>query len=178
MESPEQIQKGAGYRAFYHSRSPADTMALGRALASCLHGGETILLYGTLGAGKTWFCHGLAEGLRVEGFVQSPTFTLMMEHQAADPGGLALIHFDAYRLGSSDDWYELGFSDYPGPREVAAVEWPERVSEALPADSIRLFIRRGEADDERFIRLEMAERPPAACLKKLEDIAVREEEIC
>lgn len=176
MRISDKNKQGAGFRAFYLSRSADDTMALGRALASCLSGGETILLYGTLGAGKTWFCHGLADGMQVEGAVQSPTFTLMMEHPAGKKSGISLLHFDAYRLQSPEDWYELGFSDYPGPREVAAIEWPERVEEALPDIAIRLYIQSGESTEERKIDIEFPERPEQACLERLKAAGVREVE--
>lgn len=126
---------------------------MGRALGRCLKGGETLMLSGDLGAGKTWFSRGLAEGLGITDPVQSPSFTLMSEYLPGSPDKPAFYHFDAYRLTDSMEWYDLGFSEYPGPRGVAAVEWPERVLEAMPEDALLLRIEKTEDDQTRRLTL-------------------------
>ena len=81
------------------SASPAETRALARRLSQCLTGGDVLLLQGDLGAGKTEFVKGLAEGLQVTDLVTSPTFTLLNVYHGAMP----LNHFDRYRLEDVED---------------------------------------------------------------------------
>ena len=82
----------------YISNSPAETEALGEALAARLTAGTVVAFTGDLGAGKTAFTRGLARGLGVPDRVTSPTFTIVNEYEG---GRLPLFHFDMYRLGSS-----------------------------------------------------------------------------
>ena len=89
------------------SQSPEQTDEFGRLLAGNLRPGDVVSLDGDLGAGKTALTRGLAAGLGCLVPVSSPTFTLLIEHPA-DIGGLALYHFDAYRLEGSDDFCEIG----------------------------------------------------------------------
>ena len=105
------------------SRSPRDTKAWGRRLASMLSGGELLGLIGELGAGKTCFIKGLAHGLSLrEEDILSPTFTMIQEHHGRFP----LYHIDLYRLEEAtlDD---LGLREYLFSEGVAAVEWFERL---------------------------------------------------
>lgn len=137
MEFASHFYGGAVSRASYFSSSPEETAQIAYLLGTCLQGGELLLLAGELGAGKTCFVAGLARGLNINEPVQSPSFTLMNEYPPArDASHLGLQHFDAYRLSSANEWFELGFSDYPSPGCVAAVEWPERVAEALPRTAL------------------------------------------
>ncbi len=102
--------------------------------ASCLgaqlSAGCVIGLVGDLGAGKTCFIKGLAEGLNntPASEVTSPTFTILQEY----PGPVPLYHFDAYRLSGSHDLEAIGFEDYVGTDGVAVIEWADRISDALP----------------------------------------------
>ncbi|MHB9002802.1 MAG: tRNA (adenosine(37)-N6)-threonylcarbamoyltransferase complex ATPase subunit type 1 TsaE [Coriobacteriia bacterium] len=106
------------------------TWALARALGPLLQAGDAILLSGDLGAGKTAFVKGLAEGLEVPGTVTSPTFNILLVH----PGRLPLYHMDLYRLETPDQLQDI---DYFGTVEadgVTAVEWGDRFPEAAPLD--------------------------------------------
>ena len=126
------------------SHSEAETEALGEKLARSLpEHGVVIAMYGELGAGKTAFVRGLARGLEVDGAVTSPTFTIVNELY----GKRYLFHFDMYRLGSSDELFDIGWDDYLARGGVCAVEWSERVSDALPDDTIYVDIARGEEDE-------------------------------
>ena len=126
------------------SHSEAETEALGEKLARSLpEHGVVIAMYGELGAGKTAFVRGLARGLEVDGAVTSPTFTIVNEYDGKTP----LFHFDMYRLGSSDELFDIGWDDYLARSGVCAVEWSERVSDALPDDTIYVDIARGEEDE-------------------------------
>jgi len=87
-----------------------------------LSGGETILLYGDLGTGKTAFVRGLARGLGIEeSLVRSPTFNIINTY----PGRLILVHADLYRLGNQRELLDLGLEDLGDDNTVMAVEWPE-----------------------------------------------------
>ena len=119
------------------SRSEADTAAAARDLARDLHPDDVVLLTGDLGAGKTAFVKGLAEGLGVDpDEVSSPTFTLIHEYRG---GRLTLYHVDLYRL-SSREADDLGLDDLTVSGGVVAVEWPDRWTRA-PGEAIRVTLR-------------------------------------
>ena len=131
----------------YDSDSPADTEALGERLAKRLRPGDVVAFTGTLGMGKTAFTRGLARGLGCRARVTSPTFTIVNEYD----GDVPLFHFDMYRLGSADELYDIGWDDYLERGGVCAVEWSERVADALPEGTITVDIARGETDGSRVI---------------------------
>lgn len=138
----------------YITHSPEETRALGRRLAQVLQGGAVVAFTGDLGAGKTAFVSGMAEGLGIEERVTSPTFTIVNEYEG---GRLPLFHFDMYRLGSADELFHIGWEDYLARDGVCAVEWSENVAEALDGDTIRVDISRGEDDNTRVITMEGVE---------------------
>lgn len=124
------------------TESEAETTAAGRAFASRLEPGAVVLIDGPLGAGKTAFVRGLAEGLgAAPEAVSSPTFTLIQEY---DGGRLRLFHADLYRLTEAEA-EDLGLSE-TGDAGVLAVEWPDRWRQP-PAGSVRVSIAR--LDDQR-----------------------------
>ena len=112
----------------YITNSPAQTEAVGEALAKVLQPGTVIAYRGDLGAGKTAFTRGLARGLGYMEPVTSPTYTIVNEYLG---GRLPLFHFDMYRLHSADDLWDIGWEDYLERGGVCAVEWSENVEEAL-----------------------------------------------
>ncbi|WP_297289928.1 tRNA (adenosine(37)-N6)-threonylcarbamoyltransferase complex ATPase subunit type 1 TsaE [uncultured Flavonifractor sp.] len=132
------------------TNSPAETEDAGASLAARLEPGSVIAFTGDLGAGKTAFTRGLARGLGVTERVTSPTFTIVNEYEG---GRLPLFHFDMYRLGSSDELFDIGWEDYLRRGGVCAVEWSENIEDALEEDAIRVDIRRGEYDDQRIITI-------------------------
>ena len=130
------------------SHSTQETEAIGEELAQKLRGGDVLAFTGSLGMGKTAFTRGLARGLGCRGRVTSPTFTIVNEYEGRTP----LFHFDMYRLGSSDELFDIGWDDYLARGGVCAVEWRERVSDALPGDTIFVDIARtDEHEDWRTI---------------------------
>ena len=135
----------------YVSNSPAETEDLGAALAERLKPGTVVAFSGDLGAGKTAFVRGMARGLGISERVTSPTFTIVNEYEG---GRLPLFHFDMYRLGSSDELFDIGWEDYLVRGGVCAVEWSENVSDAMEGDCIRVDIRRGAHDNQRLITIE------------------------
>jgi len=130
------------------SHSVTETEAIGEALAKRLRGGDVIAYYGDLGAGKTAFTRGLARGLGCTGRVSSPTFTIVNEHE----GVLPLFHFDMYRLSDEEELFDIGWEDYLVRGGVCAVEWSERVSGALPKESITVTIER-HSENENWRRI-------------------------
>lgn len=103
---------------------------LGRELAANLRIGDVMMLHGDLGAGKTTLTQGVAEGLGIEGPVQSPTFTLVREHDASN---LRLYHLDLYRLDDPNELEDIGYEVYINPPDgVSIIEWPERAGDWLP----------------------------------------------
>lgn len=122
------------------SHSAEETERFGESLAQKLRAGDVLAFTGSLGMGKTAFTRGLARGLGCRGRVTSPTFTIVNEYEGKTP----LFHFDMYRLGSSDELFDIGWDDYLARGGVCAVEWSERVSDALPGDTIFVDIARGE----------------------------------
>ena len=129
------------------SHSAEETERFGEALAQELRAGDVLAFTGSLGMGKTAFTRGLARGLGCRGRVTSPTFTIVNEYEGKTP----LFHFDMYRLGSSDELFDIGWDDYLARGGVCAVEWSERVSDALPEDTIFVDIARGEEGENTRI---------------------------
>jgi tRNA threonylcarbamoyladenosine biosynthesis protein TsaE len=126
----------------HHTASEAETEAVARAFAPRLEPGDILLIDGPLGAGKTAFVRGLAEGLgAAPEAVSSPTFTLIQEYGG---GRLRLYHADLYRL-TAVEAADLGLSE-TGESGVLAVEWPDRWL-TPPAGAVRISIAR--LDDER-----------------------------
>ena len=129
----------------------ADTLALGRELAADLAAGDLVVLDGPLGAGKTRLAQGIGAGLSVLGRVTSPTFVLAREH-APGPGGVGMVHVDAYRLGGSGDLLaELDGLDLDTDLErcVVVVEWGHGVVERLAERHLLVTLRREVESDVR-----------------------------
>lgn len=104
----------------YLVKSVEQTFQIAKTLAKSLKGGETILLNGDLGAGKTTFTKGLAKALDIDDVITSPTFMFMKEYK----GRLNLYHFDLYRAEEEDELYELGLNEYfEDKKGVCVVEW-------------------------------------------------------
>lgn len=122
--------------------SHEDTLNLGKAIGRVLSSGDILLLEGDLGAGKTTFTQGLAEGLGVNEFVNSPTFVIINEYFS---GKLPLYHMDLYRLEEEAQLYDLGVEEYFFGNGVSVVEWPEIAMPLLPdAYTCFTFLREGQ----------------------------------
>ena len=118
-----------------------ETLALGRALGASLSGPARLALSGDLGAGKTTFTQGLAEGLGIYVPVVSPTFVIMSEY---DSGRVPLLHGDAYRLNAGEA-LSIGMDEaidtWPG---VVVIEWAEKVEDFFDGPHIRLHLSHEE----------------------------------
>ncbi len=143
------------------THSADETQALGQKLASRLAPGDVIAYFGDLGAGKTAFTRGLAQGLGITGPVTSPTYTIVNEYLS---GRIPLFHFDMYRLSSSDELFDIGWEDYLSRGGVCAVEWSENVADALQ-DVIRVTIEKdADEPDTRHITITGGPRFEDPCL--------------
>ena len=123
-----------------------DTRELGAAIAPLLERGDTVLLAGDLGAGKTAFTQGLGRGLGVDERITSPTFTIMHSYAGA---ALTLLHVDVYRMDRLQEVVDLGLGELIDEGAVAVVEWGDLAAPALPPDYLEIRIEFGDGDDDR-----------------------------
>jgi tRNA threonylcarbamoyladenosine biosynthesis protein TsaE len=130
------------------SHSAAQTQRLGAHLGALLAAGDVLLLEGGLGAGKTVFAQGIAQGLGVEDPVTSPTFVLVHEYE----GRVPLYHADLYRLGGAAEATTIGLEEYLWGDGVTLIEWPDRALSLVPPDHLVITLR-PISDTKRSIRL-------------------------
>ena len=114
------------------------TKQLAATMAPYLHPDDVIVLIGDLGAGKTQFTQGLAEGLGVRDAVTSPTFNIMVEYRG---GKLPLYHFDLYRLEDSSELDDIGYFETLESGGVSLVEWGDKFPDAMPYAYLEISIR-------------------------------------
>lgn len=140
----------------YYTNSDKETEAVGEQFGRTVKDGTVVAMYGDLGAGKTAFVRGMARGMGITERVSSPTFTIVNEYEG---GRLPLFHFDLYRLGGEDELFEIGWEDYLARGGVCAVEWSENAAGALDDSIIRIDIRRGASDEQRYISITGLDKP-------------------
>lgn len=139
------------------SAGPEETRAFAMRLAGFLKAGDVLALEGDLGAGKTTFTKGLAEGLGITRNVNSPTFTIIKEYQ----GRLPLYHMDVYRV--EDSFEDLGFEEYFEGNGVTVVEWAHLIQAQLPEELLVIQIQLGENGSRRIIAEPKGERYKELC---------------
>ncbi len=129
----------------------AQTKRLAKKLAKSLKGGETVLLYGDLGAGKTTFTQFFAKALGVKDVVTSPTFNIVKEY---DGKKMKLYHFDMYRIEDFGELQEIGAEDilYKNEHDVAVVEWPDNAKMDYK-NIVKITIEK-VSDTERIFKVE------------------------
>lgn len=132
--------------AQFQTDSAEQTIELGRTMAQLLERNDVIYLDGDLGAGKTQFSKGVAEGLGIGEEVTSPTFPLMVEYR---DGRLPLFHFDLYRLEDEGQLDDIDFFGALEAEGVSLVEWGGKFPDALPDDYLEIDIK--VLEDERRI---------------------------
>jgi tRNA threonylcarbamoyladenosine biosynthesis protein TsaE len=129
-----------------------DMRDLGRRLAALLRAGDLVILAGPLGAGKTTLVQGIGAGLGVRGPVTSPTFVIARVHPAVTGSGPALVHADAYRLGSFSEVDDLDLDTDTGSA-VTVVEWGTGLAEPLAEDRLEITIEPDQDGDVRTVRI-------------------------
>lgn len=135
------------------SNSIAETKAIGRQIAATLRGGDCVLLYGDLGAGKTALVKAMAEYFGVaENRITSPTFTLLNLYKIKNSEIKNLAHIDTYRLENEKELIEIGVEDYLGEQStITFIEWPEKLKELLKNKKIIKIILKQVDNDKREI---------------------------
>lgn len=132
------------------TNSPEQTQAVGRSIGEQAQAGDIYLLTGSLGAGKTCLTQGIAWGLGVPGYARSPTFVLMTQYQ----GRMVLHHVDLYRIGNSEEAWDLGLEEQLTGDGVCVVEWADRAAEIFPQDCLWIELSHGDSVDCRDISFE------------------------
>ncbi len=117
--------------------SQEQTWRVGEMLGARLDAGDTVCLYGDLGAGKTSFSYGIALGLNVEAnYITSPTFTFVNEYK----GRVPLYHIDLYRIQDPEELENIGFEEYIETDGVTVIEWAERAEDKLPEECLSVYL--------------------------------------
>lgn len=149
-----------------HLNDEAGTQALGAALARVLIPGLSIYLHGELGAGKTSLTRALLHAAGHQGRVKSPTYTLLEPYAIKlNELPIELLHFDLYRMNSSEEFTDAGFRDYFDSNRICIVEWPERAENLLPTADMDVFLTVEEHG--RGVELRANSDQGASCLKQL-----------
>lgn len=149
----------------WHSDSPDEMRSLGKAVGLCLNSTDCIALCGPLGAGKTTFAKGIADGLNLGDVVVSPTYTLVAIHQG---GRLPLVHVDLYRIHDDQDLQSIGWDALLDEDGVLVVEWADRACQGLPADHLLVTLTHN-GDDSRMLRLKPRGFRAAEIVEQLRD---------
>lgn len=134
--------------SIFKTNSVEETEQLGRRIASALCGTEVIAYFGDLGSGKTTLTRCVVSALGCDD-ASSPTFAIVNEYSAK----FNIYHFDMYRVSSWDDLYSTGFFDYLDTG-IVFVEWSENIENALPENTVKITISKGEHENERIFEIE------------------------
>ncbi|CAN5545918.1 tRNA (adenosine(37)-N6)-threonylcarbamoyltransferase complex ATPase subunit type 1 TsaE [soil metagenome] len=132
-----------------HTASGDATRELAATLARTSRAGDLLLLAGDLGAGKTAFAQGFAQGLGVTDPVTSPTFTIARQYQ----GRLGLHHLDVYRLEHLNDVFDADLPELLEDDAVTLIEWGDVIAPVVPADYLEVRITFGPGNDDRVLTL-------------------------
>lgn len=124
------------------SHSENDTINFAQKLASKLDNGDTILLCGELGSGKTKFTQGILQYFDLESEISSPTFTIVNEHHKDN---INIYHFDVYRLTDASEFYAIGGEEYLS-NGICIIEWGDIIEDILPNEYLKISFERDEID--------------------------------
>jgi len=127
----------------FHAGSVEETVALAMKLGRMLQKGDNICLTGDLGTGKTAFTSGIAKALDIDGYITSPTFTIVNEYK----GKLPLYHFDVYRIGSPDEMFETGYDEYINGDGITVIEWADLIEDILPGERIDVSLCKDDPEN-------------------------------
>jgi len=123
----------------FQTKSPSETIRIGKNIGSVLLPGDVVALVGELGTGKTQFIKGLAAGVGVgkPTYISSPSFTLINEYA----GKVPFYHIDLFRLKSEKEAEELGLEEYFQGGGITAIEWADKIPSLLPQEILWIHIR-------------------------------------
>ncbi|MEI5994751.1 tRNA (adenosine(37)-N6)-threonylcarbamoyltransferase complex ATPase subunit type 1 TsaE [Candidatus Enterococcus mansonii] len=126
--------------------NPKETEKIAKMIGSVANAGDTIILSGDLGAGKTTMTKGIALGLGIDQMIKSPTYTIIREYQQ---GRIPLYHMDVYRIEDGAD--DLGLDEYFEGDGLSVVEWGKQLGEFLPTDYLDITISKDSEDMEKRV---------------------------
>lgn len=150
------------------SQNEEETRTFGRILGKRVSRGAVIALKGDLGAGKTVFTQGVAQGAGVSGTVNSPSYVLMNLYY----GRVELYHFDFYRLEEEDDLFELGLEEYFYGEGITLIEWADKFPSILPADRLEINIKKDDKDwDVRYLSFKPVGKFDYSFLEEIKEYA-------
>lgn len=130
------------------SKSPNDTLKIGRVIARNIQKGDIVCLFGELGSGKTVLTKGIASGLGINSNkVVSPSFVLIRQYSKAR---IPLYHFDLYRLKDIEGILALGYEEYLYDDAVTVIEWAERLKCLLPKEYLKIKLRVGKSSERKI----------------------------
>lgn len=147
------------------TKNELETKAFAKKLAVLLEPSSTILLEGQLGAGKTTFTKGIAEGLGIQRIIKSPTYTLIKEYT---DGVVPLYHMDLYRLEDAED-EDLGLDEYFYGDGISIVEWGSFMEEDLPQEHLSVQFTVLNNSDERELKIQAKGKRYENVLERLEN---------
>ncbi len=129
------------------SDSQESTMKIAKTVANTLKLGDTIILTGELGAGKTKFVEGFLSYFDLQNEISSPTFNIVNEYNAKN---INIYHFDVYRLENSDEFYAIGGEEYFN-KGICLIEWGETLKDVLPKQYIQIKFCKDASDENKRI---------------------------
>lgn len=141
------------------TNSPGQTQSLGQKIARQLQIGDVVCLIGKLGAGKTCLIQGIAKGLKVKGYVNSPSFKLINHYQ----GRLPIYHFDLYRLNSFKEIENLGYEEFLFGDGVTLIEWAEKIIQHIPKDYLKIEIFNLDNDKRKIVITDLRQKKVVKC---------------
>ncbi|MFI3209903.1 MAG: tRNA (adenosine(37)-N6)-threonylcarbamoyltransferase complex ATPase subunit type 1 TsaE [Peptostreptococcaceae bacterium] len=123
------------------------TKEIGYKLGKLLTEKSVITLVGDLGAGKTTLTQNIARALEIDNYITSPTFTIVNEYEGKYP----LYHFDVYRIGSSDEMYDIGYDEYVYGEGICIIEWANLIYDILPSEYLDIKLNYIENSREMIL---------------------------
>ena len=133
------------------SNSDTRTMEISKLLAKFLTKGDTIVLTGELGAGKTKFTEGFLSYFDLQDEISSPTFNIVNEYSAKN---INIYHFDVYRLADIDEFYAIGGEEY-FDKGICLIEWGELIEDCLPNEYLKISFEKDElSENTRYLLFE------------------------
>ncbi|MGN0824431.1 MAG: tRNA (adenosine(37)-N6)-threonylcarbamoyltransferase complex ATPase subunit type 1 TsaE [Candidatus Coproplasma sp.] len=131
--------------ALFLSGSEQATIEFAREYSKILKGGDVVLLNGEMGAGKTVFVKGIAQGLGIDDEILSPTYAYMNDYYGK------LYHYDCYRLSCGEQAERLGLTDYFYADGICVIEWAENIADVLPKNCKKVTIQKLGANNRKII---------------------------
>ena len=147
------------------SNSDLDTIKIAKTLAKFLTTGDTVILTGELGAGKTKFTEGFLSYYNLQDEISSPTFNIVNEYKTPFS---TIYHFDVYRLFDINEFYEIGGEEY-FDKGICLIEWGEQIEDALPLELIKIVFEKSDKNENtRILNFEAVGKKYETILDKLQ----------